>query len=70
MLGVGTAAGYFLTQKGAKTVSEPAHHLMSPLSSPGAPSNAMASPVVAGSRVDQWKKSYKATKGEPSSDME
>lgn len=59
MLGVAGVGGYFLTNKGAKTVKEPEHHLMAVGAHPDAPNSAMGPKVVAGSRVEQWKQMYK-----------
>lgn len=64
MLGIAGVGGYFLTRKASDQVKEPAHHLMSVNAHPASPQNAMGPPVVAGSRVDQWKKQYQSAKPE------
>lgn len=59
MLGVAGVGGYFLTNKAGKQVKEPDHHLMPVGAHPDSPANAMGPRIIAGSRVDQWKQTYK-----------
>lgn len=59
MLGIAGVGGYFLTRKASSQTKEPAHHLMPVNEHPLSPDSPMGAPVVAGSRVDQWKQTYK-----------